>query len=122
VATPSHAPPAVSSAAQATPAPAAAGTPSPSGAVTPRTASYAGAVKTAPTDFHLAFFLDGKSVNLQDTVYGIVHKHHQTLPAGSPFGQSVNLTWKKVDGPAPGRFASLSHSIELTRRTSRKRN
>ena len=102
VATPSGAPPTGSS--SAAPAATPTGAPGSGGSMTPRTASYAGAVKTAPTDFHLTFHLDGKQVDIRDTVYGIVHKHHQnhSTPGPSvPFGSSVNLMWRKVDGPAP---------------------
>lgn len=78
----------------------------PSGSVTPRTASYAGALKAPATDWHLEFSLNGNKVALADTIYGLVHKNKASLPAGiaagGPYGTAVTLTWKKVDGPAPG--------------------
>ncbi|ORY25651.1 hypothetical protein BCR39DRAFT_543634 [Naematelia encephala] len=78
--------------------------PSGSGTTTPRTASYAGAVKAAPVDWHLEFSFNGNSVSLDDTIYGAVHKHQQ---AGGPssfggvYGTPVVIKFSKVDGPAP---------------------
>jgi E3 ubiquitin-protein ligase TRIP12 len=68
---------------------------------TPRSASYAGAVKTAPVDWHLEFSLGGQPVSLEDTIYGAVHKS-KGGPAslGGVHGAAVVLRFKKVDGPA----------------------
>ena len=93
---------------------AAAGT-SASGAATPRTASYAGAVKTAPTDWHLEFTYDGKDISYDDTVYGVVHRaqadkaqaqaasaNGSALPGSmGSFGATALFKYKKVPGPAP---------------------
>lgn len=98
VATPSNNPALPGATALAAPA-------GPSGAATPRTASYAGAVKAPATDWHLEFSLNGKRLQLHDTIYGVVHQQQAALPegamSGGPFASSISLTWKKVDGPAP---------------------
>lgn len=77
----------------------------PSGAATPRTASYAGAVKTAPTDWHLQFSVNGKDVAMSDTLYGVVHRAYASAPSGAS-ASTYNLpvvvvNWRKVPGPAP---------------------
>ncbi|KAK8858675.1 hypothetical protein IAR55_002904 [Kwoniella newhampshirensis] len=73
------------------------------GLTTPRTASYAGAVKTAPVDWHLEFFINGNAVSLEDTIYGAVHKNQDTIHSGNSYGGVFNLPvtikFKKVDGP-----------------------
>lgn len=88
--------------------------PTTSGAGTPRTASYAGAVKTAPVDWHLQFSLNGKAVSLEDTIYGAVHKSAAASSGanvpntvGGVYGAPVILKFKKVDGPAPTSKLSL---------------
>lgn len=81
-----------------------AGAAGPSGGVTPRTASYAGAVKTTPSDWHLEFTLNGKEVSLGDTIYGAVHKCQDGTAAsgsnmGGVHGMPVLFKFKRVDGP-----------------------
>jgi E3 ubiquitin-protein ligase TRIP12 len=70
----------------------------------PRTSSYAGAVKTAPVDWHLEFSMDGKQLSLDDTIYGAVHKHQQASQASSSlggfYGMPVTFKFRKIDGPA----------------------
>jgi E3 ubiquitin-protein ligase TRIP12 len=102
VATPSQNPAASAALSSAGPSSAPAG----SGAATPRTASYAGAVKTAPSDWHLEFSLNGKPLSLNDTIYGAVHRSQSTQSGASSggagvFGGSVVFKFKRVDGPAP---------------------
>lgn len=91
IATPSHA-----AAAQAA-APATAGTDS------PKTGSYAGAVKTSPTDFHIEFTHNGQVVSLDETIYSVVHKNSRTdaSTAMGSYGSSVLFKFRKVEGPAP---------------------
>ena len=73
--------------------------------VSQRTASYAGAVKSVPVDWHLEFSLDGKPVSLDETIYGAMHKHQHVAGGGSSqsgvYGLPVTFKFKKVDGPAP---------------------
>jgi E3 ubiquitin-protein ligase TRIP12 len=77
-----------------------------SGAATPRTGSYAGAVKTAPVDWHIEFSYNGHILSLADTIYGAVHKHQVASEAGGVgtfggvYGMPVVFKFKKVDGPA----------------------
>lgn len=111
VATPSQAPPSSAAPAAATPTPAAgAGASGQGGTATPRTASYAGAVKTAPTEWHLEFTYEGNEVVPDDTVYGIVHKNQAKSAAGATgtlpgsmgvFGATAVFKYKKVPGPLP---------------------
>nr|XP_031864296.1 uncharacterized protein CI109_000209 [Kwoniella shandongensis]KAA5531368.1 hypothetical protein CI109_000209 [Kwoniella shandongensis] len=79
--------------------------PSASGVATPRTASYAGAVKTAPVDWHLEFFINGNQISLEDTIYGAVHKNQSTIQSSNSYGGVFNLPvtikFKKVNGPGP---------------------
>jgi E3 ubiquitin-protein ligase TRIP12 len=79
------------------------------GSNTPRTGSYAGAVKTAPTDFHLEFTYGGKAISLDDTIYGAVHKNQ---PAGGTstlgsYGSAVVFKFRKVEGPASTQTGGL---------------
>jgi E3 ubiquitin-protein ligase TRIP12 len=85
----------------------------PSGTPVPRTggASYAGAVKTAPTDWHLQFSIGGKDVALSDTLYGVVHRSLNSSGAAATAAAAassagylvptVTVNWRKVPGPAP---------------------
>ncbi|ORX37302.1 hypothetical protein BD324DRAFT_642187 [Kockovaella imperatae] len=73
----------------------------PSGAATPRTASYAGAVKTLPSDFHLEFTLDGNKLSLNDTIYGAAHKYQRGANGVNIHGPPVVVKFRKVDGPRP---------------------
>ncbi|KAI5475050.1 E3 ubiquitin-protein ligase TRIP12, partial [Pseudohyphozyma bogoriensis] len=68
----------------------------------PRASSYAAAVKSEPTDFHLEFSIGGKPVALDTTVYGAVHKHDAAQPdrRGSLWHQVYTVNFRKVAGPA----------------------
>ena len=72
-------------------------------AATKPLASYAGALKAPPSDWHLEFSFNGTPVGLEDTIYGVVHKLQPSLPGGQfggTFGSPVCFKFKKVDGPA----------------------
>ncbi|KAI0628036.1 hypothetical protein C8Q77DRAFT_1068746 [Trametes polyzona] len=85
----------------------------PSSTPTPRTStpktSYAAALKTKPSDWHLEFSMDDHKLPLDLTVYGAIHQHemrkHKT--SGSPFVPSMiwqgvySIKFKKVPGPLP---------------------
>ena len=78
--------------------------PSGSGTTTPRTASYAGALKSTPSDFHLEFTYNGKVLALDNTVYGAVHKGRassSTPILTGTFGVGVLFKYRKVEGPPP---------------------
>ncbi|KLT39033.1 hypothetical protein CC85DRAFT_298164 [Cutaneotrichosporon oleaginosum] len=67
-----------------------------------RTGSYAGAVKTAPVDWHLEFSVDGQTLRPTDTIYGAVHKYAKSSPVpGNVFALPVTFKFRKVDGPLP---------------------
>lgn len=69
--------------------------------------SYAAAVKSKPSDWHLEFFMDDHKLPLDLTIYGAVHQHEgrkKTGQAPSPnlFWQGVyTVKFKKVSGPTP---------------------
>lgn len=76
-----------------------------SGSATPRTGSYAGALKAPATDWHLEFSFNGKKLDLNETIYGLVHRNRASLPggvgSGGAYGGHITLVWKKADGPGP---------------------
>lgn len=65
-------------------------------------ASYASAVKTEPTDWHLSFSVDGHDVSLETTIYGAIHSHATTTPESKKnmWGAIYTVKFKKVPGPA----------------------
>ncbi|KAG8710097.1 Ubiquitin fusion degradation protein 4 [Ceratobasidium sp. 394] len=84
--------------------------------------SYATALKTKPTDWHLEFSMDGHILPLDTTIYGAVHHHEArraaaaATAAGSASGPSAGIAalsapslwqgvytvkYKKVPGPPP---------------------
>lgn len=68
---------------------------------TPSRSSYAGAVKTAPVDWHLEFSINGQVLSLEDTVYGAVHKYAKSSSSPlSAFNVPVTFKFRKVEGPA----------------------
>lgn len=68
---------------------------------TPSRSSYAGAVKTAPADWHLEFSINGQVLSLEDTVYGAVHKYAKSSSSPlSAFNIPVTFKFRKVEGPA----------------------
>ncbi|WWC88486.1 uncharacterized protein L201_003397 [Kwoniella dendrophila CBS 6074] len=96
VATPQQKPPSVTNA----PGPSAGGSGTPGGS------SYAGALKTAPSDWHLEFFINGNKLSLEDTLYGAVHRNQNAMAGGNPAGYGgiynspVTIKFRKVEGPA----------------------
>ncbi|KAL1941289.1 hypothetical protein VTO73DRAFT_7501 [Trametes versicolor] len=85
----------------------------PSSTPTPRTStpktSYAAALKTKPSDWHLEFSMDDHKLPLDLTVYGAIHQHElrKHKASGSPFMPSMiwqgiySIKFKKVPGPLP---------------------
>ncbi|KAJ7698902.1 hypothetical protein B0H17DRAFT_1196492 [Mycena rosella] len=69
-------------------------------------ASYASALKTKPTDWHLEFSMDDQTLPLDLTIYGAMHQHEMRKKTGA---LPPNLIWqgvytvkfKKVPGPLP---------------------
>ncbi|WRT67885.1 uncharacterized protein IL334_004859 [Kwoniella shivajii] len=76
------------------------------GSGTPRGSSYAGAVKTAPSDWHLEFNINGNKLSLDDTLYGAVHRNRGTafnvnsVDYGGIYHMPVTIKYRKVEGPA----------------------
>ncbi|CAL1714169.1 unnamed protein product [Somion occarium] len=70
-------------------------------------ASYATALKTKPSDWHLEFFMDDQKLPLELTIYGAIHQHEArkkkagNATAPSMIWQNVyTVKFKKVPGPA----------------------
>jgi E3 ubiquitin-protein ligase TRIP12 len=69
-------------------------------------ASYAAALKTKPTDWHLEFSMDDHVLPLDLTIYGAIHQHEMRKKTGalppSLIWQGVyTIKFKKVSGPLP---------------------
>lgn len=69
-------------------------------------ASYAAALKTKPTDWHLEFSMDEHTLPLDLTIYGAIHQHEMRKKTGalppSMIWQGVyTIKFKKVAGPLP---------------------
>ena len=82
--------------------------PAASGSATPTSPSYAGALKTNPSDWHLEFYLQDVKLDMSETLYGVVHRNKDKLlennPSaymGSVFSGPLTLKFRKIDGP-PG--------------------
>lgn len=68
--------------------------------------SYAAALKTKPTDWHLEFSMDDHILPLDLTIYGAIHQHEMRKKNGA---SPLNMIWqgvytikfKKVAGPTP---------------------
>ncbi|QRV73957.1 HECT-domain (ubiquitin-transferase) [Ceratobasidium sp. AG-Ba] len=101
-----------------------AGTPSSSGSKF----SYATALKSKPTDWHLEFSMDDRVLPLDMTIYGAVHHHESRRAAasGSTSGPSAGIAalgapslwqgvytvkYKKVPGPPPAQSGSRVESV-----------
>lgn len=77
-----------------------------------RGSSYATALKTSPTDWHLEFSMDGKVMPLETTVYGAVHQHESTSGILNGVQRGIwsgvyPIRFRKVPGPAPTNGASV---------------
>ncbi|KAI0060670.1 hypothetical protein BV25DRAFT_1954506 [Artomyces pyxidatus] len=90
---------------------------------TPRDASgknsYAAALKTKPSDWHLEFSMDDHPLPLDLTIYGAIHQHElRKKAAGETASLPPHLLWqgvytvkfKKVPGPAPAEGETSSSS------------
>lgn len=90
----------------ATPNPNSAGVGSSSGAQSQRP-SYAAAVKTRPSDWHLEFAMDGHVLPLDMTIYGAIHQHETRKSPGGVMPTNIwsrndyTVKYKKVSGPRP---------------------
>ncbi|KAF9454223.1 hypothetical protein P691DRAFT_809767 [Macrolepiota fuliginosa MF-IS2] len=69
-------------------------------------ASYAAALKTKPTDWHLEFSMDDHVLPLDLTIYGAIHQHEMrkktgSLPPSMIWQGIYTVKFKKVPGPQP---------------------
>jgi E3 ubiquitin-protein ligase TRIP12 len=77
--------------------------------------TYAAALKTKPTDWHLGFSMDDHPLPLDLTIYGAIHQH-ELRKKGGAVSQSVlwqglyTVTFKKVPGPVPNAESQYSQS------------
>jgi E3 ubiquitin-protein ligase TRIP12 len=64
--------------------------------------SYAAALKTEPTDFHIEFSMNGNPVALDTTIYGAVHKFdaNATDSRRNMWQHTYTVNYRKVLGPA----------------------
>jgi E3 ubiquitin-protein ligase TRIP12 len=72
----------------------------------PGRASYAAALKTKPTDWHIQFSMDNNVLPLDLTIYGAIHQHEMRnksspLPSSLIWQDVYTVKFKKVQGPAP---------------------
>lgn len=73
----------------------------------PSTRSYAAALKTKPTDWHLEFSMDDHPLPLDLTIYGAIHQHEVRKKSGPAVPPSLvwqgiyTVKFKKVPGPLP---------------------
>ena len=80
--------------------------PTPRGTLGAKT-SYAAALKTKPSDWHLEFSMDDHKLPLDLTIYGAIHQHEARKKSGTAIAPSMiwqnvySIKFKKVAGPAP---------------------
>lgn len=61
--------------------------------------SYASALKTKPTDFHLEFDLNDQKVDLASTIYSTLHRNEPG--SRNVFANVYTLKFRRKEGPAP---------------------
>lgn len=77
--------------------------------------SYAAALKTKPSDWHLEFYMDEHQLPLDLTIYGAIHQHEarrkssgQALSPSMIWQNVYSIKFKKVPGPAPASTSGYS--------------
>lgn len=80
-----------------------------------RSSSYAGALKTEPTDWHLEFFLNGEKLDIDDTIYGAIykHKHAAGFSGVNDFITTPVIKFRKVEGPLPTKEVAAESSSAI---------
>lgn len=71
--------------------------------------SYASALKTKPTDFHIEFELDGQKVDHDSTIYSALHRK-ESNSLRNPFVNVYTLKFKHIDGPAERKEKNVTKS------------
>ncbi|CAG7931621.1 unnamed protein product [Penicillium olsonii] len=77
--------------------------------------SYAAATASVPQDWHLEFFVDGKSVDLETTIYRGVHHDRGELDQASAknvWSSIHTITYKRVPGPPPPEPSTLTSTSQ----------
>lgn len=76
--------------------------------------SYAGAVKAAPKDWHLEYYISGQRLSLESTVYGALVSCDPTVASGarSPWHALHSLSFKRVAGPGPASDAAPAAEVK----------
>jgi E3 ubiquitin-protein ligase TRIP12 len=79
--------------------------------------SYAAAMASVPQDWHLEFFVDGKPVTNETTIYRGVHHDREDLDetsAKNVWSAVHTITFKRVPGPPPPEPSTLASSIQAS--------
>ncbi|KAJ5550035.1 hypothetical protein N7535_002022 [Penicillium sp. DV-2018c] len=77
--------------------------------------SYAAATASVPQDWHLEFFVDGKPVTYETTIYRGVHHDREDLDESSAknvWSAVHTITYKRVPGPPPPEPSTLTLSTQ----------
>jgi E3 ubiquitin-protein ligase TRIP12 len=90
----------------ATPNPSKDTPPAPSRQTLTRRSSYAAALKTKPSDWHLEFSMDDHVLPLDLTVYGAIHQREMrnktgAVPPNMIWQGVYTIKFKKITGPSP---------------------
>lgn len=85
--------------------------------------SYAAALKTKPSDWHLEFSMDDHLLPLDLTIYGAIHQHEirkklGPVPSSSMWQGIYTVKFKKVNGPPPSQEARADTSASKIRSPS----
>jgi len=79
--------------------------------------SYASALLTTPTDWHLQFSINGQPVSSDTTIYRAVHFNQATpdeVSGRAMWSATHQIMFKKVSGPAPSESSSISPLADLS--------
>jgi len=75
--------------------------------------SYAAAMASVPQDWHIEFYVDGKPIPSETTVYRAVHHNREHLDeagAKSVWSAVHTVTFKRVPGPPPPEPSTLANA------------
>ncbi|KAI2705110.1 hypothetical protein CBS147317_2062 [Penicillium roqueforti] len=79
--------------------------------------SYAAAMASVPQDWHLEFFVDGKPVTNETTIYRGVHHDREDLDESSAknvWSGVHTITFKRVPGPPPPEPSTLTPTVQAS--------
>lgn len=72
----------------------------PSSTAASKRPSYAAALRSEPTDWHLEFFMGDKEISLDTTIFGAVHQFEARQGGSVSWGNTYTVKYRKVPGPA----------------------